>query len=330
MSEQRLPIHPYAELFPPMTLAEFEQLCDDIQQHGLQEDIVVHEGKVLEGRNRYLACLARGLEARFRPYAGECGSPLAFVVARNLHRRHLTESQRALVAARLKPLFEEEARQRQVASQIRGDVFPAVKNSSPPRESKEERRSVHKAAELMNVSRFSVQAADKVQKQGIEALTAAVAAGKISVSLAARIAVLTAEQQQGVIAGIESGLKSKQARARLHHATSGKGPAWADDDGRPLPKSLRPAFRGRQRLDQLCQRVDRVIRDVERLRDTPAAVHLDVGEVSGSLKAASQALAAARPSRLCPHQPDAGADCQSCRGHGWIPAGNRADGTAER
>jgi hypothetical protein len=38
MTEQRLPIHPYAELFPPMTLPDFERLCDDIQQHGLQEE----------------------------------------------------------------------------------------------------------------------------------------------------------------------------------------------------------------------------------------------------------------------------------------------------
>jgi hypothetical protein len=115
MSELRLPIHPYAEIFPATDLADFDRLCGDIQQNGLQEVIVVHKGKVLDGRSRYLACLARGVTARFRDYAGECGSPLAFVVARNLHRRHLTESQRALVAARLKPLFEEEARQREAA-----------------------------------------------------------------------------------------------------------------------------------------------------------------------------------------------------------------------
>ncbi|HMC88121.1 MAG TPA: hypothetical protein VKI17_01175 [Gemmataceae bacterium] len=61
--------------------------------HGLQEDIVVHEGKILDGRHRYLACLARQVAPRFRDYAGECGSPLDFVVARNCCRRHLTESQ---------------------------------------------------------------------------------------------------------------------------------------------------------------------------------------------------------------------------------------------
>jgi ParB-like chromosome segregation protein Spo0J len=95
MSEQRLPIHPYAELFPPLTSPEFGRLCDDIEQNGLLEEIVIHAGQVLDGRNRYLACLARGVTPRFRPYTGECGSPLAFVVARNLHRRHLSESQRA-------------------------------------------------------------------------------------------------------------------------------------------------------------------------------------------------------------------------------------------
>jgi hypothetical protein len=95
------------------------------------------------------------------------------VVARNLHRRHLTESQRALVAARLKPLFEDEARQRQAATQLRGNDFPVVTNLSPPEMSREKRRSVHRAAELMKVSRGSVQAADKIQKQGVAPLIAA-------------------------------------------------------------------------------------------------------------------------------------------------------------
>jgi hypothetical protein len=82
MLESRLPMHPYAEFFPPMSPPEFDRLCGDILQHGLQEEIVVHEGQVLEGRHRYLACLAKGVLPRFRAYAGECGSPLALVIRR--------------------------------------------------------------------------------------------------------------------------------------------------------------------------------------------------------------------------------------------------------
>jgi hypothetical protein len=115
MSESRLPFHPYAELFPRMTNAEFEGLCGDIARKGLLEDIIRYEGKILEGRERYVACERRKVPPRFREYAGECGSALEFVVSKNLHRRHLTEGQRALVAARLRPHFQEEARQRQLA-----------------------------------------------------------------------------------------------------------------------------------------------------------------------------------------------------------------------
>jgi hypothetical protein len=41
MSESRLPIHPYAELFPAMFSPEFDRLCGDILLNGLQEAIVI-------------------------------------------------------------------------------------------------------------------------------------------------------------------------------------------------------------------------------------------------------------------------------------------------
>jgi ParB-like chromosome segregation protein Spo0J len=320
MSEPCLPIHPYAELFPPMSLAEFERLCDDIEQHGLQEDIVVHEAKILDGRSRYLACLARGVTPRVRSYAGECGSPLAFVIARNLHRRHLTEGQRALVAARLKPLFEDEARQRQMAALKHGTDSPVGQNSVRREKHEENRKSARRAAELMKVSHFSVQAADKVQKHGVEPLVAAVGGGKVSVSAAARIAALPAEQQHAVVARIESGLKPSQALAGVH-SVADSAAAWVDDEGQALPESVLPAFRERERFTQLCRRIEGVVRAVEQLGKTPASVYLDVWQVSGPLQAASRTLAAARPARLCPHSSPAQTACESCRGHGWLPAG---------
>jgi len=136
MSESRLPIHPYAQLFPPLTVTEFDALCGAILLRGLHEDIVLHEGKVLDGWHRYLACLAKGVTPRFRPYAGEGGSPLAFVVDKNLNRRHMTESQRALLGAKLRALFEEEAQLRQRAGLKQGSEFPVVENSLQRRNTK--------------------------------------------------------------------------------------------------------------------------------------------------------------------------------------------------
>jgi hypothetical protein len=131
MSESRLPIHPYAAIFPPMTGPEFKGLCRSIARDGLDEPIVLYEGKILDGRSRYDGCLVTKVAPRFRDYAGECGSPLNFVVSKNLHRRHLTEGQPAMVAAKLVPLFEEEARQRQGAALKQGaPVGPEPKEPS--------------------------------------------------------------------------------------------------------------------------------------------------------------------------------------------------------
>ena len=112
-----LGVHPAAELFPLMKGPEFGLLVEDIGEHGLREPIVICQGVVLDGRNRLRACEIAGVEPRFVEWDG-IGSPLGFVLARNLHRRHLNEGQRALIAAQAKAMFEEEAAARERAGQF--------------------------------------------------------------------------------------------------------------------------------------------------------------------------------------------------------------------
>jgi hypothetical protein len=57
---------------------------------------------ILDGRNRFRACLLAGVEPHFEPYTGK--NPLGFIVSRYLRRRHLSESQRAMVAAKLETI----------------------------------------------------------------------------------------------------------------------------------------------------------------------------------------------------------------------------------
>jgi ParB-like chromosome segregation protein Spo0J len=92
-------IHPVAEVFPEMSPAELQELADDIKANGLAHPVTRdRDGVILDGRNRLKACEIAGIESRFTVFEGD--DPVAFIISTNLKRRHLNESQRAMVAAK--------------------------------------------------------------------------------------------------------------------------------------------------------------------------------------------------------------------------------------
>jgi hypothetical protein len=116
---KKLRFHPACLIFPQLGREELLELAAHIKNHGLQHPIVLYQGMILDGRNRYLACKIAGVKPRFVQWKGK-GSPLAWVISENLIRRHLTSSQRAVVAHDLLPMLEKEAKERQRLSQGRG------------------------------------------------------------------------------------------------------------------------------------------------------------------------------------------------------------------
>jgi N6-adenosine-specific RNA methylase IME4 len=186
-----LEFHPLADIFPLLGGPEFDELTADIREHGLHEPIVLFEGRILDGRNRYRACLAAKIECRFETYQGN--DPVAYVVSLNLRRRHLDESQRAMVAAKL-------------ATLKRGD-----NQHSPIGETSQAR-----AADLLNVGKRSVERAAEVREHGAPELVRAVERGEASVSAAADVATLPENEQREIVARGEREIlqAAMQIRAR--------------------------------------------------------------------------------------------------------------------
>jgi phage N-6-adenine-methyltransferase len=156
-------VHPIAALFPMLQGAELAALAEDIRTNGLQQPIMMQGDTLLDGRNRLAACETIGIEPTFVEFAG--ADPIAFIIGANLHRRHLSESQRAMIAARM-------ANMRQGA---RTDLQPSAdlpKVVSQP-----------EAAEMLNVSERSVRDAKLIEREAPE-LAERVMAGEVTVHAA--------------------------------------------------------------------------------------------------------------------------------------------------
>src|SRR5215831_5847190 len=168
-----LQFHPLADIFPLVEGAEFDELVADIREHGLHEPIVVFEDKILDGRNRYRACEEAGVGPTFTVYQGD--DPVSYVVSLNLRRRHLSESQRAMVAAKLATL--------KLGDNQHSEGLPIGRGSA-----------------LLNVGERSVARAREVQEHGAPELIHAVEQGAVSVSAAADVATLPAQEQREIVA----------------------------------------------------------------------------------------------------------------------------------
>lgn len=183
--------HEYANLFPMLPDAELQVLAADIKKHGLNTRITTYQGKILDGRNRWRACEIAGVQPNTIEFTGS--DPLAFAVSSNLHRRHLNESQRAIVAAEIANL-------------------PAHR---PSDKSAHVRTSQTEAAKLLNVGERTVQSASKVLRNGAPELIEAVKTGTIAAKPAAELAKLPAARQVEVLAEGPEAVKAKARRSGI-------------------------------------------------------------------------------------------------------------------
>lgn len=191
---KKLEFHPIADAFPLIEGDEKKELFADVAKNGIHEQGVLLDGMILDGRNRYLAAKSAGVEMPFRKFDksidGE--SPFAFVVSMNIRRRHMTTSQRAMVATKL--------------ANLSGKGRPKENASN-------EAISQDDAAKSMNVSRSAVQRAEKVVENSPAAVVKAVESGEVKVSDAASVADESKRVQNAALKAVQDGAAKTMRQA---------------------------------------------------------------------------------------------------------------------
>jgi hypothetical protein len=175
--------HPVADCYQWTTPDQIDALAADISKYGLKTPITrLKDGRIIDGRNRELACLV----ARVEPQYDVCGltddtAILAHIRSANDERRHSSESQRAMTAARLSNLTRGS---NQYAPKVDGAWAPSISQQT--------------LAKQFRISCDLIKRARKVLRLGVGALASAVDENRLDVTTAARVARLSAQVQEAV------------------------------------------------------------------------------------------------------------------------------------
>ena len=109
--------HPIAGIFPMIAGDELAQLVDDIRAHGVREPVWLYDGKILDGRNRYMAAKKAGAQIQTREFTGSPLEAIEFVWSLNRTRRHMNSSQAAVADAKRNQMTDAYAPVREAAKE---------------------------------------------------------------------------------------------------------------------------------------------------------------------------------------------------------------------
>jgi hypothetical protein len=195
-------VHPVAELFPLLEGEALQELAESIRRNGLLEPVPLHEGKIIDGRNRLRACEIAGVEPRFSDWTGD-GDPSEWIFATNLQRRHINQSQRALIALELKKFYETQARAREWAGKAPSKAAPTTEvkastedDAAPPVEAEAgfKGKASEQAARAAGVSARSIERAEQLVAAAAPELVDAVRADQATVWSAVEVAKLPKDE----------------------------------------------------------------------------------------------------------------------------------------
>jgi len=234
---ERYTNHPAADLFPMIEGKAWEDFKEDIRKNGFLESITLYRGQILDGRNRYRAAIELGKldELGVAEFDDDHDfDPYQWVLSQNLHRRHLTESQRGMVAARL-------------ANIKHGENQHTLEDRSI------DPSTIKEASHTLSVGEATTKRARTVLANGSAELIASVERGEIAVSRAATVARTTPKEKQVEVAKKKTSKVREQIRDK-------NGEAIKDKHGDPVTVNDQRKVKDRDWVDDFVFSMSRINR----------------------------------------------------------------------
>ena len=172
--------HPLSAAFPPMLDAEYVLLKNDIEVNGVLNHVTMYDGMVLDGWHRYRAATELGQDCPTVELP-EHVEPRDFVIAQNRHRRHITQAQLAMAAAKVYEWMPAHRPTKEAGTQC-----PLTKTND-------------QLAGIAGVGARTIKQAKTVQREAVPEVVKAVESGAMGLTKAAAIAKLPKEEQAAAI-----------------------------------------------------------------------------------------------------------------------------------
>lgn len=172
----------FRDLIPPLSVDEYRQLTENIVSEGCRDALVVWNGFIIDGNNRYDICQKHGIKFKTeqKEFSDESDAKI-WIIKNQFGRRNITDATRALLALELEPLIAAKAQTRKVESGKEHGIGMGEKVLSTLTEPIDTRKEVAKVAGVSEGTMYKVK---KVRDTGTKETLEQMRTGKISISKA--------------------------------------------------------------------------------------------------------------------------------------------------
>ncbi|KQT09541.1 hypothetical protein [Ramlibacter sp. Leaf400] len=247
----------------PLTPEEYRALERSILAEGCRDALVLWGNMLVDGHNRYAICRQHDVpfqtvqSTRF----GSIEDVHLWMIDQHLGRRSLSDFQRGVLALRKREIVAERLSRTSPeagpeASAAKAATAEASAAAAPAGEVHETTREA--LARVARLSSSRVMQIERIQKQAVPEVVAAVKAGEISINAAATVASLPREEQVAAATGGKEELKQAARRVRESRKTLAV---------EPPPRHVETAVEGEDTIESLRQRVAVLAAENMRLRE---------------------------------------------------------------